>query len=79
LVPESRGAHFRSDFPPDARVAKRSFLTLEQAEARGCGRGRSAAAAQSRVEHAARMSAKWLFRLPVAVFVERAVAALDET
>ncbi|MET0347387.1 MAG: L-aspartate oxidase [Methyloceanibacter sp.] len=31
---ESRGAHFRSDFPlPDARLAKRSFLTLEQAEA----------------------------------------------
>jgi L-aspartate oxidase len=31
---ESRGAHFRSDFPlPDPRLAKRSFLTLEQAEA----------------------------------------------
>jgi L-aspartate oxidase len=31
---ESRGAHFRSDFPlPDAALAKRSFLTLEQAEA----------------------------------------------
>jgi L-aspartate oxidase len=31
---ESRGAHFRSDFPlPDARLAKRSFLTLEQADA----------------------------------------------
>ena len=31
---ESRGAHFRSDFPlADARLAKRSFLTLEQAEA----------------------------------------------
>src|SRR5262245_5283541 len=31
---ESRGAHFRSDFPlPDARLAKRSFLTLGQAEA----------------------------------------------
>jgi L-aspartate oxidase len=31
---ESRGAHFRSDYPlPDARLAKRSFLTLEQAEA----------------------------------------------
>jgi L-aspartate oxidase len=30
---ESRGAHFRSDFPlPDAHLAKRSFLTLEQAE-----------------------------------------------
>jgi L-aspartate oxidase len=30
---ESRGAHFRSDFPlPDPRFAKRSFLTLEQAE-----------------------------------------------
>jgi L-aspartate oxidase len=30
---ESRGAHFRSDFPlADARLAKRSFLTLEQAE-----------------------------------------------
>jgi L-aspartate oxidase len=31
---ESRGAHFRSDFPlPDAALAKRSFLTLEQADA----------------------------------------------
>jgi L-aspartate oxidase len=31
---ESRGAHFRSDFPlPDPRLAKRSFLTLEQANA----------------------------------------------
>jgi L-aspartate oxidase len=31
---ESRGAHFRSDFPlPDAHLAKRSFLTLEQADA----------------------------------------------
>ncbi len=31
---ESRGAHFRSDDPlPDERLAKRSFLTLEQAEA----------------------------------------------
>ena len=31
---ESRGAHFRSDFPlPDERLAKRSFLTLEKAEA----------------------------------------------
>jgi L-aspartate oxidase len=31
---ESRGAHFRSDFPlADARLAKRSFLTLEQADA----------------------------------------------
>jgi L-aspartate oxidase len=31
---ESRGAHFRSDFPlPDAALAKRSFLTLEQANA----------------------------------------------
>jgi L-aspartate oxidase len=31
---ESRGAHFRSDFPlPDARLAKRSFLTLGQTEA----------------------------------------------
>ncbi|HET9935074.1 MAG TPA: L-aspartate oxidase [Methyloceanibacter sp.] len=31
---ESRGAHFRSDFPlSDARLAKRSFFTLEQAEA----------------------------------------------
>ena len=31
---ESRGAHFRSDFPlPDARLARRSFLTLGQAEA----------------------------------------------
>jgi len=31
---ESRGAHFRSDYPlPDERLAKRSFLTLEQAEA----------------------------------------------
>ena len=30
---ESRGAHFRSDHPlPDASLAKRSFLTLEQAE-----------------------------------------------
>lgn len=30
---ESRGAHFRSDHPlPDARLAKRSFLTLEKAE-----------------------------------------------
>jgi L-aspartate oxidase len=30
---ESRGAHFRSDYPtPDARLAKRSFLTLTQAE-----------------------------------------------
>src|SRR5918996_1034294 len=31
---ESRGAHFRSDFPtPDERLAKRSYLTLAQAEA----------------------------------------------
>jgi L-aspartate oxidase len=31
---ESRGAHFRSDYPtPDERLAKRSFLTLAQAEA----------------------------------------------
>jgi L-aspartate oxidase len=31
---ESRGAHFRSDFPlPDARLASRSFLTLDKAEA----------------------------------------------
>jgi L-aspartate oxidase len=31
---ESRGAHFRSDFPmPDAALAKRSVLTLDQAEA----------------------------------------------
>jgi L-aspartate oxidase len=31
---ESRGAHFRSDDPlPDERLAKRSFLTLEQADA----------------------------------------------
>jgi L-aspartate oxidase len=31
---ESRGAHFRSDYPrADERLAKRSFLTLEQAEA----------------------------------------------
>jgi L-aspartate oxidase len=31
---ESRGAHFRSDYPlPDERLAERSFLTLEQAEA----------------------------------------------
>jgi L-aspartate oxidase len=31
---ESRGAHFRSDFPlADARLAKRSVLTLEQADA----------------------------------------------
>ena len=30
---ESRGAHFRSDYPvPDARLARRSFLTLAQAE-----------------------------------------------
>jgi L-aspartate oxidase len=30
---ESRGAHFRSDYPvPDDRLAKRSFLTLAQAE-----------------------------------------------
>lgn len=30
---ESRGAHFRSDFPlPEMGLAKRSFLTLEQAE-----------------------------------------------
>jgi L-aspartate oxidase len=30
---ESRGAHFRSDYPaPDERLAKRSFLTLAQAE-----------------------------------------------
>jgi len=31
---ESRGAHFRSDYPtPDERLARRSFLTLAQAEA----------------------------------------------
>jgi len=31
---ESRGAHFRRDYPlPDERFAKRSFLTLDQAEA----------------------------------------------
>ena len=31
---ESRGAHFRSDYRlPDERLAKRSFLTLEEAEA----------------------------------------------
>ena len=31
---ESRGAHFRSDYPlPDEHLARRSFLTLEQAEA----------------------------------------------
>ena len=31
---ESRGAHFRSDYPrADERLAKRSFLTLDQAEA----------------------------------------------
>jgi L-aspartate oxidase len=30
---ESRGAHFRSDYPtPDEALAKRSFLTLAQAE-----------------------------------------------
>jgi L-aspartate oxidase len=30
---ESRGAHFRSDYPtPDERLAKRSFLTLAKAE-----------------------------------------------
>jgi len=30
---ESRGAHFRSDYPtPDERLAKRSFLTLAEAE-----------------------------------------------
>lgn len=30
---ESRGAHFRSDYPtPDERLARRSFLTLAQAE-----------------------------------------------
>ena len=30
---ESRGAHFRSDYPlPDEKLAKRSFLTLSQAE-----------------------------------------------
>jgi L-aspartate oxidase len=30
---ESRGAHFRKDFPtPDERLAKRSYLTLAQAE-----------------------------------------------
>jgi L-aspartate oxidase len=30
---ESRGAHFRSDYPtPDERLAKRTFLTLPQAE-----------------------------------------------
>jgi L-aspartate oxidase len=33
---ESRGAHFRSDFPlPDGRLASRSFLTLDKAEAIG--------------------------------------------
>jgi L-aspartate oxidase len=31
---ESRGAHFRSDYPtPDQRLARRSFLTLAEAEA----------------------------------------------
>jgi L-aspartate oxidase len=31
---ESRGAHFRSDYPTqDERLARRSFLTLAQAEA----------------------------------------------
>jgi L-aspartate oxidase len=31
---ESRGAHFRSDYPEaDAKLAKRSFFTLAQAEA----------------------------------------------
>jgi L-aspartate oxidase len=30
---ESRGAHFRSDYPvPDERLAQRSFLTLDRAE-----------------------------------------------
>jgi L-aspartate oxidase len=30
---ESRGAHFRSDYPtPDERLARRSFLTLAEAE-----------------------------------------------
>ena len=30
---ESRGAHFRSDYPTaDAKLARRSFLTLAQAE-----------------------------------------------
>jgi L-aspartate oxidase len=30
---ESRGAHFREDFPATAPIARRAFLTLEQAEA----------------------------------------------
>ncbi len=31
---ESRGAHFRSDYPtPNDRLARRSFLTLAEAEA----------------------------------------------
>jgi L-aspartate oxidase len=31
---ESRGAHFRSDYPiPDERLARRSFLTLAEADA----------------------------------------------
>jgi L-aspartate oxidase len=54
LRKESRGAHFRKDFPtPDERLATRSYLTLAQADAialaaqdaqRGAGRHRVAAA-----------------------------------
>ncbi len=82
---ESRGAHFRSDYPtPDERLARRSFLTLAQAEAiaREAAETREparAAPCRVRPRRAPCMSEKSSFplRLPP-LLVERAVAAALE-
>jgi L-aspartate oxidase len=52
LRQESRGAHFRRDFPlPDQRFARRSFLTLDQADA--IAREASEAVARPQARHTA--------------------------